>query len=795
LKLWAWLRDSVRRIEDLGMTGFQWLVMFSAIVVARNFLEQFGPEKVVFNFASFFVHFPFAYVAPILALSLILSLLARERIEKVTKLMLFAWFLTLVPPIIDLVIGRGTASRIAYLYVDRESIFGVFLHLFNPAVNLKGTTAGIRIEAFLGCCLACGYVWFKSRSIGRTVATLLVIYCTFILFFTLPYTLIAAISFFSPKFSNVGSLYFDSGLFLRGHVDRVACSIAMFDLVLITALLLAWTRLYSRKLFLWLFRRVRRFVPIHLTLALLFGILLAVKPMDRGAIIASLHIYDAVAVLSLLASVVCVYWVSSAADAWGEWEGKHRFTVFVALCLAVFFSGLVGYPALVFSLSLLAFLLLYYSGPLKLSDYFPVGPALMGLATLSCMLIGFSTVAGTMVPRFFPKEALLVALLSCSLGFTAKDYTIGRRRGRQVAALLLLLGFASVGLVLRSAFLVWSGIVLGAVASSSLLLRVKVRAVAYTTYAVLATLIGFMVLRGEVPSLAAREPLPGEILHLERGREFQIGRMFAHAAIEFEGAVARGWKDAETFFALGFAYEETGELEQSAYWYRKAVALDTGYVEAYNNLGVVLRRLGNPDSSVVVLRRGIQKDPGSGRLQRNMFLALFDSGRYGELIRLLGGYLDVNPGDYRMREVLADAYMHSGDLEGAEREYRTVLGTRMGYAPAIVGLGYILANRGKVDEAQKHFLIALEIDPDNVDAMHRLGYLHLQKGKVSRAIVLFREAVKREPLVANHYDSLGDAYMKAERFEEAKRAYEMAVSLDSTASHAKDKLKELENLR
>jgi len=788
------LTDWVDKIEDLDISAFKWLLLFSAIVVARNLLEQFGPEKVVFNFPSFFLHFPFAYVAPLLALSIILSVLAKEKIEKVTKLMLFAWFLTLVPPIIDLFIGKGTGNRIAYLYVDRESILGVFLNLFNPAITLKGTTAGIRIEAFLGCLLAGAYVWLKSRGRVRTIVTFLAIYITFILFFTLPYTLITAFSLFCPRFGSIGSLYFDSGLFLKGHLDRVAYSIAMFDLVLITVLLTVWTRMHSREMFGWLFKRLRTFMPIHLGLALLFGVLLALKALGPDTTPASFHPYDLTAVVSLLVSVICVYWVSSASAAWSGWEDRQKFAAFVFLSLALLFSGLVGYSAFVFSLGLLAFLLLYYAGPIHFSKYFPFGPILLALATLSCLMIGYSTVAGTMVPRFFPKEVILATLLSCFLGFSAKDYALPGRKGRPFAALLFFAGFVSVGLVLRSGFLVWAGVVLGAAAAAFLLLRVQVRTVAYATYTILAALIAFLAVTEDVPFLAAAEPLPDGIPHLEQGKEFQIGRKFPHAALEFEEAVAKGWKDAETFFALGFAYQETGELEQSAYWYGKAVSLDSGYVEAYNNLGMVLTRLGKPDSAVSVLRRGIVEDPGSARLVRNMFFALYDSGKYYDLIPVLAGYVKANPTDFRMREVLAEAYMRTGDMDGAEKEYRTVLGSRKGYAPAIVGLGYIMANRGDIDQAEKHFLVALELDPANVDAMHRLGYIYLEREDISGAIALFMEAVKREPLVANHYDSLGDAYARGGEYEEARRAYEMAVSLDSTAQHTREKLRELERL-
>jgi len=503
---------------------------------------------------------------------------------------------------------------------------------------------------------------------------------------------------------------------------------------------------------------------------------------------AGVHPFDILLGLSLLVSVVCAYWVGSAV------RDTNRFSMSVIFALSVLFSGLVSYPALVFALTFTAFLSLYYARPMRLSAYFPISTVLIALATLSCMLLGFSSVAGALVPGLFPRHVILATLFSCTCAFIAKDYVKPGRRGRLAGAALVLVGFTSVGLVLRSGFLIWAGAFLGLFSAAFLALRAHIRIVLYATYAILALFIGVMTYRGELPLVVQTSLSKEQILHVEKGKEFQIGRMYEEAAIEFQKAVSAGWKDAETFFALGFAYQQTGELEESAYWYRRALLEDTTNEEAYNNLGSVLRRLGRADSSLVILRRGLEKDPGSAKLLRNLFLTLFDLERFDELIPMLEHYVQANPDDYRTREILADAYMKDGAGDIAEIEYRKVLGTKEGYVPAIVGLGYIMANRGEVDQAEKHLLVALQLDSTNVDAMHRLGYMYLDRGDVHKAIALFIDIVKLEPLVANHYDSLGDAYFESEQYEEAREAYEMALALDSTFAHPKEMLKRLKGL-
>ncbi len=795
MRLSAELKRFVDRLEALEFSPFSWTLVFFAIVLARNFLEQFGPERIVFDFPSFFLHFPFAYVAPVLGLSILLALLAGERVEKVTKAMLFAWFLTLLPPLFDLATGRGGESRIAYLYVDRETILPMLLHFFNPALDLKGTTLGIRVEAFLGCLLASAYVFLKTRHRFRSLLTFFAVYLSFLFFFTLPYSLIVALGAFSSRFGSVGSLYFESGILLKSHVNRVAYSIALLDLFLIVVFLVSWLGLYSRRFLVWMFKRFAGFATVHYPLTVLFGILLAFKVSGAGAQVGSLHVYDVLGGLSLIFSAMCGLWVARSAGDWAGWGTEKRFAVFITVCLSLLFSGLVSYPALVFSLTFMAFLVLYYARPMRLSRYFPVSTVLLGLATLSCALMGFSAAADVLAPRAFPRELVLAIIVSCAVSFSAKDYVSGERKGREFAAVLLLLGFLSVGMVLRSRFLLWAGLVLGGTGAVFLLMRLKPMVMLAALYSIFAVLVGLMMFDDQLSFTRNVELDKEEALHLRRGKEFEIGRMYEQAAIEFEKAVSRGSDDAEVYFALGFAYQQTGDLGQSAYWYSKAVLKDEQYVEAYNNLGSVLTTLGQPDSAVAVLRKGLEKDPQSGRLVRNLFLALFSSGEYGELMPMLEGYLEANPDDYRTRELLADTYMQAGRAVAAETEYRRVLGSRKGYVPAIVGLGYIAANRGEMEEAEKLFLVALDLDSANVDAMHRLGYIYLERDDVARAISLFKEVIRQEPLVANHYDSLGDAYMKAGLHEKAEEAYQMAVGLDSEAEHAKEMLKRLESTR
>lgn len=779
----------VERVEGSKVSPLQWVLIFFSIVIVRNFLDQFGPQQAVFNFPFFFLHFPLSHLALALALSILLALLARQKIEKATTLMLFAWFGTIIPPLFDLFAAKG-GGLIAPVRVDEGGWLHVLLNLFNPVTKLKGTATGVRIGAFLGCILSCVYVFLKTRKSGRTILTLFAVYLCFVFFFTSPHVFITLLSFLTPRFGDAGSVYFESGLFLKSHIDRFAYSIALLDLFLAAVLLVVWIGLYSKEMLISLVKRFVRFEAVHYSLAVSFGAALALISVRPGSTTASFHPYDVLAGAALILSVLCAWWVGRALKNDSS-EIPGRYLVGIMFTFALLFAGLVSYSALVFVLVFMGFLHLYYATPLLLHRYFPASTILIALATLSCMMLGFSGLAGVLVPALFPRPVLFAVLVSCTAAFAAKDYVKPGRKGRPGGAFLLFLGLVSMGIILRSNFLIGAGAVLGVAAGSLLVLQIQTRNSLYVIYAAFVSLLAVMSVRGELPLVFGLPIDKEQILHLTRGREYQLDRMYEEAAIELEKSVVAGWEDAETFFALGFSYQQMGDLENSAYWYQKAVSKDTTYVQAYGKLGSVLRALGQFDSSLVVLGRGMEKEPGSRNISRNLYLSLFDLGRFDELIPMLGKHLNLHPTDYEVRQVLADAYVAQRAFESAETEYRKVLGTREGYTPAIVGLGNVMADRGELDEAEKYFLVVLQLDSANADAVSGLGRVYLDCGDYDLAVATFRDAVKLEPLVSGHYERLGDAYMKVRQYREAAAAFQMALALDSTLIHPRKMLQEL----
>jgi CubicO group peptidase (beta-lactamase class C family) len=86
-------------------------------------------------------------------------------------------------------------------------------------------------------------------------------------------------------------------------------------------------------------------------------------------------------------------------------------------------------------------------------------------------------------------------------------------------------------------------------------------------------------------------------------------------------------------------------------------------------------------------------------------------------------------------------------------------------------------------------LKGISIDNDRI--LNTLGYIFLQQGKIEEAISVFTVNTKLFPDIANTFDSLGEAYLKAGKKELAIENYSKVLEMDPKNKNAEKILKDL----
>jgi tetratricopeptide (TPR) repeat protein len=331
---------TIDRISDIRASDTQLIALFTTTVIVRNLLESVS-AGLLFPAPAFIFHFPIAYVFPMLGLTVLMHLFSGYPLRKLLRLMIFAWTLTLLPPLLDLFFG--TSSAIGYFPLNRSNALFFLLNFFNPAVELTGTTAGIRIEAAVGCVLAGVFTWAvaKDRRILKGFATTVVFAPVFLIFFTWP-SLVYLLTVNHFPYASTVQEYFQWHAATAPHLTgSIHYTIYLIDLLPVTLILAFFYRTLSNNTWKKLAASVRHsFWEAAAPLAGALSVFIAASGVMTFA--------DAVSVTGTLLAALLILYSRLA-------EGRVRTVMWI---IAVSASFAVGWHTAVFALMAISVTLL-----------------------------------------------------------------------------------------------------------------------------------------------------------------------------------------------------------------------------------------------------------------------------------------------------------------------------------------------------------------------------------------------------------------------------------------------------
>jgi tetratricopeptide (TPR) repeat protein len=237
------------QLEEMPIGVGAWCALFVGIVLVRDLIEGFSGSLPLVHPVDFFLHYPLAFINPLLTLAILLSLGSGVPLARVTRIMLVMWSLVLIPPLVDLLLGAAGVvedkAHIGYAPIFRGEYWDHFLHFFDPRQSFLGTTAGIRVEAFVEVVLAAAYVVLKRRRLGVGVAlgavTALVVYVVSLGYFTWPFHVYNAVTPAAEASLNGMRLFMvEYGIVAREHFDRFSHAAGGMHALLLALLSVVW---------------------------------------------------------------------------------------------------------------------------------------------------------------------------------------------------------------------------------------------------------------------------------------------------------------------------------------------------------------------------------------------------------------------------------------------------------------------------------------------------------------------------------------------------------------------------
>lgn len=149
--------------------------------------------------------------------------------------------------------------------------------------------------------------------------------------------------------------------------------------------------------------------------------------------------------------------------------------------------------------------------------------------------------------------------------------------------------------------------------------------------------------------------------------------------------------------------------------------------------------------------------------------------------------LNLRPFDNGALLGLANALVQEKQFAQAETRFQQVLAHDPNNADALSGLGFARLKEGKFDQAQKLFAQALKIAPARKDVSQgyrnakfwgimRQAAAALDRNQVKAAVADYQQAVQIDPGDKDALQGLANAYMRAQEYPGAAKAYERLVA-------------------
>ena len=446
-------------IEKSNFTNALIIALISPII--RGVLEgAIDHNKMLTNpieyksFLFIFFHQYAFYFAVYLALAFLIRLFyKKDRIEILTFIFSTS-IIIITPPIIDAIFGGN--FRPSYIFTFDEFIYSL-LNVFNPFVELRALSPGMRFEIFLAVIGIFLWTLSISKNFLKSVLTII------------SFSIIVAIIGSMPGF--ISKIYFNSFSLIETDTQRYT----LVNLYILTIFLIL---IFPEYVFKILKMRIYKFL-YYLPL-LIFGFFIGIKVVKWTYFKAFENIFDYLGIFNIIISSFLAFLIALIINDYYDREidkinnKKNVFNegilkeneflpfVIVLFVLCVFFSISASYSVFIVLLVILSSSIIYSIEPIRLKRFWILSTLNLSFIALMSIVLGISYFYKENPILILNEKIILSVLIGITLGFGIKDLSDieGDRKGFIFTAYTLFGNFGKFiqGILTSSTFLIISKI-------------------------------------------------------------------------------------------------------------------------------------------------------------------------------------------------------------------------------------------------------------------------------------------------------------------------------------------------
>jgi tetratricopeptide (TPR) repeat protein len=225
----------------------------------------------------------------------------------------------------------------------------------------------------------------------------------------------------------------------------------------------------------------------------------------------------------------------------------------------------------------------------------------------------------------------------------------------------------------------------------------------------------------------------------------------------------------EAHLNLAQAYAGVNQFEHAREQYESILDTDSEEIQAYIGLGMIYQKMGDLSNAEKHFQHAIEIAPSSEKARQSLASIYLNQGNSSAAIRHLEKVTDDDPQNYAALIDLANAYLETG-LRGNQEKAKAIFESlsnnpiRAVVRDALSGLAMIELKQGNFDAARERFDEVLDLPG-------------LSRGEQAQVHL-----------------NIGNAFLKQDQEQLARKSYQKAIDLDGTLAEAHYNIARLDQL-
>ncbi|VAX35173.1 hypothetical protein MNBD_UNCLBAC01-939 [hydrothermal vent metagenome] len=289
------------------------------------------------------------------------------------------------------------------------------------------------------------------------------------------------------------------------------------------------------------------------------------------------------------------------------------------------------------------------------------------------------------------------------------------------------------------------------------------------------------------------------LAHYSMGQIYDLLGMVKRAALEYEKAVQFDNKSYLIRLRLGANYARLGLLSRAIEELQYAGILNDEDLQAHYLLALIYSTQKNYDKAAeeyeFILKKYSKVEPKNIEIYGYLGQLYYSQRKYDQAVKQFEKVLELEPKNTDVMYLLGSLYLEVDRKVEAIDLLKLSIDIDPRHDGSLNTLGYIYAEQGiHLDKAENFILRALEIDPDNGAYLDSLGWAYYKNEKYNEALEIFKKA---ENLLEDSviYDHIGDVYFKLNDIESANKYWKLSLELSPKQEDVIKKLEEAQSVQ